>query len=282
MTSPFGDGTNDAYDVMMQTLRDYGLESLGPKLMDYLRQGHTQDQVSVLLQGTDEYKARFAGNEARRKLGLPVLSPRDYLNTEASYRQIMSQAGLPPGFYDQPEDFAGWIGQDVSPTEIKTRVDEAQYAYNNLTDETKALWQQWHGVGAGDMTAFFLDQNKHLPEIQRLSRGVQLGAAAQDQGLDITQTQAERYASMLPGNTAYNPQYMGQLSQQFVQAAGTGQLLSGVYQDQYGMDQAAADILGGDAGAREKRRLLAQKEQATFSGGSGQSKGSLNSGGGSY
>ncbi|MGY0232754.1 hypothetical protein [Longispora urticae] len=276
MTAPTGptQSEQNAYDVMIQTLRDYGLESLGPKLMDFLRQGHTQDQVSVLLQQTDEYKKRFAGNEDRRKAGLPVLSPREYLDVERSYRQIMSAAGLPPNFYDQPEDFSGWIGKDVSPTEIKSRVDEASYAVATLNPATKELWQQWHGVGPSDMTAYFLDQNRHLPELERLSRGVTLGAAVKGTGGTITEDQATRYAGYL-GTSGVNPQYMGQLTQQFAQAASSGQFLSGVYQDQYTMDDAAADTLGGDAAAKEKRRRLGKREEAEFGGAGGAGKSSL-------
>src|SRR5213075_88659 len=91
----------DAYLAVNALFKSYGLESLAPKIFDYVKNGYSGDTISILLQDTKEYKARFAGNEARKKAGLPVLSPADYLATEASYKQIMQQAGLPSGFYDQ-------------------------------------------------------------------------------------------------------------------------------------------------------------------------------------
>jgi hypothetical protein len=134
-------GEQSAYDVMVALLRQWGLESLAPAVRQYLVDGYSQDQISILIQDTEPYKKRFAGNEARRKAGLPALSAAEYLSVESSYRQIMSSAGLPPSFYDSPDDFAAWIGKDVAPTEIKTRVDAATDAANRLDDATKQTFK---------------------------------------------------------------------------------------------------------------------------------------------
>src|SRR5581483_2048777 len=106
-------------------LRQWGLQELAPDVLRLLQDGHSQDQVSVLIQDTDAYRKRFSGNDLRRKAGLAALSPAEYLATEASYRRIMESAGLPVGFYDQPSDFTTWIGADVSPNEIQSRVNLA-------------------------------------------------------------------------------------------------------------------------------------------------------------
>lgn len=267
----------DAYNVMLQTLRDYGLESLAPKILQFIKEGHTQDQISVLMQSTDEYKQRFAGNEARRKAGLPVLSPKDYLSVESSYRQIMRSSGLPENFYDKPDDFAGWIGKDVSPSEIKTRVDYAVNAANGLTETSKQIWKDWYGAGPGDLAAVFLDQTRALPQIERMAYGAQLASQAAGTGLNLNREQAERYGGLLSGSNV-SQQYLGQLGEQFVQASKQGNMLSSIYGDQYSMEDAAQDVLGNDVSARLKRKRLGSREQAEFSGSSGVGKGSLSSG----
>jgi hypothetical protein len=59
----------------------------------------------------------------------------------------MASAGLPKSFYDSPSDYATWIGGDVSPTEIKSRVDLATAATTAADPYTQAadgrfLWRR--------------------------------------------------------------------------------------------------------------------------------------------
>src|SRR5680860_1170034 len=124
----------------------YGLESLAPKILEFVRAGYSGDTVAILLVETSEYKQRFKANEVRRKAGLPVLSPAEYLGVESSYREIMSSAGLPVGFYDEPDDFANWIGSDVSPTEIKGRVDIAAEAINSVDPAERAKFNEFYST----------------------------------------------------------------------------------------------------------------------------------------
>lgn len=65
----------DAYLAVNALFKTYGLQSLAGKIYDYVKNGYSSDTISIMLQDTDEYKTRFAGNQARIKAGLPVLSP---------------------------------------------------------------------------------------------------------------------------------------------------------------------------------------------------------------
>ena len=121
----------DWSEYLSQVFNSYGLNALAPKIKEFVQQGFTPDTVTLKLQETPEYKQRFIGNESRRKSGLSVLSPKEYLATEDAYRQIMRSTGLPKGFYDSPDDFSKFIESDVSPTELKQRVDLAQTAIDN-------------------------------------------------------------------------------------------------------------------------------------------------------
>jgi len=187
-----GDQRN-AYEAVNNLFSSYGLDSLAPKIYSYIQQGFSSDTVSILLQDTPEYKQRFAGNELRKSAGLPVLSPAQYLSTESQYRQIMQEAGLPPGFYDQPSDFNQFMANDVSPSELKSRVDLANQATTMASPALKQALQQMYGIDQSGISAYFLDESRAVPELQKQAVAAQIGAEALQRGLQIS-TNAENYA----------------------------------------------------------------------------------------
>lgn len=248
-------------------LSQWGLDSLAPDVLGFLQKGYDQTAISFLLQDTDAYKQRFAGNEIRRKKGLPVLSPQDYLNTEASYRQIMASNGLPTGFYDQPSDFSAFIGNDVSPVELNNRVNLAVTAAHQLDEGTKQVFQQWYGAGPGDLAAYFLDQNRALPLLQTQARATQIGGSAMNAGGRITQSRAEQLANQ---SDLGDNQLRGAESQAVTQGA-EGALLSSFYGGNYGQAQAENELFLNDAQAIRERRRLAALELSNFNSGGIQS-----------
>lgn len=252
----------DAYTALLSVFKQYGLESIAPKILDFVQQGYSNDTVSYLLQQTPEYKARFIGNETRAKAGLPVLSPADYLATESAYRQILQSAGLPQGFYDQPSDFAQWIGADVAPTEVKSRVDLATQFTQGLDDATKQALLQYHGLGESDISAYYLDQKRALPLLQKQSNAVQIGAAGIRQGLNISATDADYWAGR--GITADQAQ---QGLSQAARVLPVAQQLGNIYGTDYTQSDAEQEFLGDMASAKRKREQLAQQEAENFAGG---------------
>ena len=183
----------DAYAALTSLFNGYGLQSLAGKIFDYIQKGYSADTISILLQDTSEYKQRFAANEQRKDRGLPILSPAEYLSTEASYRQLMRQSGLPEGFYDQPSDFTSFISKDVSPSELKSRVDLASQATALAPPAYKEALRQMYGLSEGTITAYFLDADRALPIIQREAAAAAIGAEALKRGLSIS-SKAEEYA----------------------------------------------------------------------------------------
>ena len=259
----------DAYAAISSLFNSYGLGSLAGKVYDYVKNGYSSDTVSILLQDTKEYKERFAGNEARKKAGLPVLSAGEYLATEASYRQIMQSAGLPPGFYDTPSDFTSWIGKNVSPSEIQTRVDLATQATVLANPNYKKALNAM-GIADSDLTAYFLDQKKALPYIQKAAATAQIGAAALDQGMTYDQVYAGTLASK--GITA------DQANQGYAQIAGEADTLNNlasIYGSTYTQREAEQATFEGNAAATKKRGRLASQERGNFSGAAGTASGGL-------
>lgn len=187
--------SRDAYLSVKALFNQYGLGSLAGRIFDFVKNGYGPDTIGLLLQDTPEYKKRFAGNEARAKAGLPVLSPAEYLSTEASYRQILAQAGMPKGFYDNPADFQNWIAKDVSPTEIKTRVDGAIRMSAQADPATKRALMELYNVDELHVAAYFLDQKRALPLLEKQQAAALIGAAALRRGLAMSRTSFENYAT---------------------------------------------------------------------------------------
>lgn len=195
--NPIGDlsgDQRDAYAFLVDEFNQFGLGSLAPTIFNFIKQGYGADTITLLLQDTPEYKQRFAGNELRKKAGLPVLAPAQYLAVEQSYRQILQDAGMPKNFYDKPEDFANWIGGDVSATEIKDRTDLAVQNVMQAPAEYKQALSDLYGVSQGDMVAYFLDRERAVPILQLQAQASRIGGQALMRGL--SDANAERLARL--------------------------------------------------------------------------------------
>lgn len=272
-------GTNrDAFLALKTVFEGYGLGSLADKIYNYVKNGESADTISIQLQDTPEYKTRFAGNEARKAAGLPVLNPADYLATEASYKQIMQAAGMPSGFYDQPADFNGWIGKNISPSEIQNRVDMASQATILANPEYRAALNKM-GIDDAHLTAYFLDTTKSMPFLQKAAATAQVGAEALRANLQFDQGYAEQLATM--GVSA------DQARQGYQQIAGeldTLKALGGYYGEEWNQKASEAATFGtaGATEAQQKQRRLLSQERGAFAGGSNaaQARGGLTQSGG--
>jgi hypothetical protein len=275
---PLTQGQQSAFDFMLGILNEYNLGSLAGVLKGLILDGTTDSSLLQLaLQDTQEWKTRFAGNEMLRQSGQSVLSVAEYLSVERSYAQLMRNYGLPQGFYDDPADFAKWIGSSVSPNELQTRVQ----AYSDLARrEDPAVLQQLASMGMtqGDILAHMMDPNRALPLLQKTYQTTLLGAAARRSG------------------AVADNSYLGHLSdigvteQQAAQGYGliseglpAMQRLGDLYGEDYNQGDFEGEVFEQQGAATQKRKRLASRERAAFRGSSGVGQGSLSrSTGGSY
>jgi hypothetical protein len=180
----------------------------------------------------------------------------------------MSSAGLPPGFYDTPDDFTKWLETDVAPAEVKERVDLAMTRATSLDDASKdVLWRDY-GLAPAELAAYFLDEKRALPELQKISKSMTVGIAAQRQGLRVGTDRAGELAGSTLGGA---DQLYGQVAQNFRE----GKKIAEVYGDTYSQKDAEDEAFFGLESAKRKRKSLADKEKATFTGGSGAGRASL-------
>jgi hypothetical protein len=259
----------DAYLAITNLFKSYGLGTLSTKIFEFVKNGYSADTISILLQETPEYKKRFAGNEARRKAGLNVLSPGEYISVENSYRQIMKQAGLPIGFYDTNEDFAGFIGNDLSPTELKERADLAVQATALAAPEYKQALRQM-GISDSEMTAYWINQSKSLPFLQKTAATAAIGAEALQHKLTFDKAYAENLVTQgVTGQQA--AEGYARIAQEFSGLQTLGQ----IYGNAWTQRQAEQGTFLGDAQATRQRARLISNEGAQFGGSTGAARGGL-------
>jgi hypothetical protein len=261
--------SRDAAVALTKLFESYGLGSLAPRILDYIKQGYSGDTVSVLLVDTPEYKKRFAANEVRTKNGLPALSPAEYLSTESAYRQVMQNAGVPKGFYDSPSDFQKWLEDDVSPTEIKSRVDAATDFINSADQNTVNEFKKFYTKG--DMIAFALDQKRAAPLVGKAFEAAKIAGAADNQNVGVTQQQAEQLAGLGISRDQAQQGFGIVASEQ----PNANKLASLSNEQGFTTDDLIGAVFQSDAGVNDRMKRLGQQEKGRFSGSSGIGQGSL-------
>jgi hypothetical protein len=262
----------NAIDVLKQRFAQYGLESLATVIRDLAAEGASDATIGFALQNTPEYKERFKANDLRLKKGLAVVSPAEYITLEDTYRQVLRSYGLKQ--FDNDLYVSQFIANDVSPTELTGRVQAATSRVLNAPPEVATTLRSYYNLGAEDLVAYALDPDSQLAEIQKKITAAEIGAAAFNQGLNVSRTTAEGFG--VQGITQEQAQ-KGYST--IAEILPTSQKLSEIYGnlDSYGQSQAEKEVFGGMASEKRKREKLAQTETGTFSGKSGISRGALGS-----
>lgn len=259
----------------------------------------TDAQILSAIYTSDAYKKRFAANETIRQRmaagqGRPgdrLLSPKEYMDLENSYKTVMQDAGMPTGFYDQQEDFTGMIANGVSVAELKSRVDTAYQALNVADENVKSALRDYYGLTTGEMVAYLLDPTRATPllmgkqglnefglndrtALQKAYTAADLGGAqrrlGQDGGRDLNEEIAnlglEDNAMQAMGGAASNAADVSRLGNLY----GDGSL---------GFGSLMRESLGlsGAGDAQRKRKKFASKERAAFSAQGGLDRTSLSS-----
>jgi hypothetical protein len=268
-----------AYDLLYQQFAKYGLQSLVTPLEGLIKEGIPASEFAIRLRETDGYKQRFAANQARIKKGLSALSEAEYIGLEDAYQGIMRQYGMPESYYTRgelgrQEGFEKFIGGDVSPAELETRISTAYNRVINTNPEVvQALKQYYPNITNGDILSYALDPDKALTDINKKITAAEIGAGAMQAGLTTGLARAEEL------------QRYGVTKETAQQGFGTiasglerGRQLSNIYQQpEYTQQVAETEVfaLPDAEKARRQRRKLGQLETATFSGTTGMTGGAL-------
>jgi len=259
--------------IVSDRFAQYGLASLGVKVLELARKGYTESTITLELQNTDEYKTRFAANAERVKKNLAVLSPAEYLSVEDGYRQTLRAYGLTQ--FDNDAYVRQFIANDISPSELSTRVVTAVQRVQNADPLIARTLRDYYGIGDLDMVAYVLDPNQKLPQIQRQVAAAEIGAAARVQGLQAGVSVSEQLAAQ--GITQAEAQ-KGYAT--IADILPTSEKLSSIYGttlDGYRQAEAEQEVFNTLASAQRKRKALSEREIGSFSSKSGTFKTSLSS-----
>jgi LysM repeat protein len=263
-------GLGQAYiDSLMETIDKVYEDNIAP----------TDAQVLNSIYNSGAYKTRFAANEAIKKRmadgkGRPgdrLLTPYEYIQTEKAYEEILKEAGLPTGFYDQQEDFTNFIAMGVSTAELTDRVNIARNALNNADQGIKTALQDFYGLSNSDLTAYLLDKDRAMnvidsrfkyttEEAKKMYTSAEIGGAA----LRAGQMSDKAFAEEI-----YAAGKAGQAESAF-QTAATQQRdykrLMGLYGETTSEQDLAREelALAGGTDVTIKKKKLASQERAKF------------------
>lgn len=265
-----------AYDLLYQQFAKYGLQTLVTPLEGLIKEGVPASEFAIRLRETDAYQKRFVANKVRLNKGLSVLSEAEYIGLEDAYQGIMRQYGMPESYYargemGRQEGFEKFIGGDVSPAELETRISTAYNRVINSNPEVvQALKQFYPNITNGDILSYALDPEKALTDINKKVTAAEIGGAAIGAGLGIGLARAEELGAFGVSKAQAQQGY-----QTIADILPSATKLSSIYAKQGlgAYDQAVAEQevfgISGAATAAQKRRKLTELETAQFSGQTG-------------
>jgi hypothetical protein len=271
-----------AFQMLEDTFRSYGLDTLANEVRNYMVQGLPYAEGTIRLRQSEAYKTRFAGNTGRIAKGLAAYDPREYLQAEEEYRNLFASAGL--GDLSTQENFSSLIGGAVSLTEAQDRITNVFNRIDNAPPELKSqLGRYFSSYGIND------------EGIQRsqLAKSLLLGDTSA-QTLERNLQKAQLYT----GATRYGfelPEERIQSLQQQLEAQGTTDFLGKGMTGFQELGESTREVgrLGSFYGSLEKpeeqeleqeaffglksqrRKRLRETEQAAFSGQAGTTTQSL-------
>ena len=239
----------------------------------------TDEQILNTIYNSDAYKTRFAANETIKKRmaegkGMPgdrLLTPKEYIDTEMQYREIIQNASLPEGFYDTQDDFTKLIENSISAAELTERVNIAKNILQNADQNIKDALKNYYGLSDNDMVAYLLDKDKAFNLIDsrfkystadagQMLTAAEVGGAASRAGMGASRGFAEEIAAS--GKAAG--------AEEAFQTAARNQSdyarLLGLYGETAGEEDLARQqlALAGGTDVALKTKKLASKERAKF------------------
>lgn len=257
------------YDWVRSSFDQWGMPGgFADSVIGIVRDARSPEHAMTLIRDTDAYKTRFAGNIARSKAGLPMLSESEYLGLERSYSEAAHYAGLPKGFLDN-DDYSRFIAGDVSVAEIAER---ASLAGDLAVRKDPVLWKELktRGVTRGDAAAFLLNPDKALPAIKRKLAGAEIGLVGRDAGMNFADDKKNKFENKLVDRGVSADEARGAFGEVADDKRGLNQLAGRFGEDGFTDKQLAKAELGiGGKKTRkvkERRQGLLSQERAQWAG----------------
>jgi hypothetical protein len=276
--------TKDAFAAMTDILKQWGLESLADTYGRLMVQGFSAAEALNKLKydktvdpvtnkpWNAAYTVRFAGNAARVAKGLNAYDEATYLDVENQYADTLNKYGLnnmiKPDAAGKQAQFAGYMANDIAPTEFAERIQTVADRVINMDPAIKAQFQAYYpSLSNTDIVSYFLDPKETLPVLKNKVTAAEIGAVAGAANYGIAETRAMDLAKFGVSRAQALAGY-----QDIAEVTPTAGKLSSIYNEEdikYGQTEAENEFLKQDAQAKLKRNRLASKERAMFGGQSG-------------
>lgn len=178
-------------------LERYGLGAMTSWVEAQIKNSASDDEIMIKLYDHETFKARFPARELMTANGFAPMSPAEYIDYENNAISIMRAAGLPSSFYDSPGDFTNLIANNISPVELRDRVNEVYVRAVMAPDAVKARFASWYGVnGEAAYAAMILDPDTALPLLERQLTTAEIAGTGDIFGTNIDQQRADRLAAL--------------------------------------------------------------------------------------
>lgn len=280
---PISKETRDAFALLEEAFKLYGLESLVPVIRGYMEEDFGVEQAKLKLKTEQAYKDRFKGNELRRSKGLNVLSEDAYLELENDYSETLRSYGLSDYFgvatdassrLARQQKIADVIGNDISATEFKDRISTVVTRVNMADANTKTALKALYNIGDDDLVKYFLNPAEGSARLKEKVTAAEISAASMTQGLGQTSLGTAEELARLGIDRAEALAGYSKIAAYLP----TTEKLSAIYKGEgitYNKATGEEEEFKGLASAKRKRQRLIERETSTFSGSSGTSQVSL-------
>lgn len=269
---------SSAKAIVDNFLAQFGLQSLGQWAWDRYRQlgggSDALNQISVEMVQQPAFNQRFPAYKPLAEQG-EAMSPAEMIAYEQSAKQIFHDAGIPSGFYQTPAELATFMVNNVSASELQSRVQLASQAATSAPDVAQQLSTLYGLPNAqGALTAYFLSPDKALPLIQQQFTAAQIGAESTRTGVGQLTTGEATHLAQIGVTDAQAAQGFGQLGKEqgLFQAQSTGE-------QTIGLDTQLAAQFDNSAAANLRILKKQQGRVADFQGNAGEELGQQGVGG---
>ena len=265
-----------AYALLESEFAKYGLSELAKTVKQLILDGTPSSEMTIKLRNTPAYQTRFAGNTARLKAGKNLYDEATYLALENSMQQSFAAYGvsnlLGATRESQQAKLAVFIGGDISPTEVKGRIQLAVEEVNNRPDILAAFQDYYPMITSTDLVSYFLNPEETATQLTTKIKSAKIGAAATRQGFVSNVLNSEDLAALGVTEEAANIGYKNVAA-----VLPEAEKLAAIEGTSYSAFEAEGAYLRNLESEQRKLRKLAERETARFSGLSGVNQTSLKS-----
>ena len=176
-------------DTVKQAFKEYGLESLYGEIEKFAKQDLNDAAIYLKLRETQAYKDRFPAMDALSSKGRGI-TEREYISFERDATRLERQYGLPEGMLGK-DTVTTLLTNEVDAAELQERVVMAANASQTVPQAMRNQFEEFYGVTAGGLTAYFLDAEKAKPLLERQYAAATIAGQGAMQGVDASQQIAE-------------------------------------------------------------------------------------------